>query len=1647
MFFAFGMVVPVYAEEATKAASLIPQDPKSATESAVVNLLNPDIPKLRLPFDGNYPVSLKFGESYPKEVADQLGELGKEDHNGIDFEMPEGTPILAVDDGEVNLVGDGDYGITVKISHEWGTSLYGHLKKAKVNQGQKVTKGEKIALSGSTGESTGPHLHFGIKPKNPILDKLFGFIDPMPHLSDVAGVATSSAQLTKEAQEIATPASGEAQSDVMLQADNIASDAEYLFNYKFNLNKGTSVHFYDKATKRPSFAIADENYDYKLRFFLNESSDISRQSSDNVPKIEGNKVEFPVNVGGIPMTLRYTINGNQVKEEFIIEQKPTDELLANLGDQLKISFDLSTEKLSIEEKNGEYIFKSSDGKVVWRILAPTIEDNQGKKGTTDDISLKIKQSEAVLSVKAGFLKEAQYPVIIDPTWTQTDWSGGSGQTSWSDATKYSSGSSVTTSSGQFTLSSTSNWYNTSWAYRKKITFDNSAQSANLTDFPVLVKLTSSRVDYANTQNSGQDIRFTDSDGTTLLSHEIESWDESGNSFVWVKVPQINASSSTDHVYMYYGNSSVADGQAATSVWDSNYKGVWHLNEASGNALDSTSNGNTLTNNATVTYTEGQIAKSGSFASASSQFLSHVDNDSLSVDGQDFSYVTWVNATTFPNTNNGIANKDDNSNLKREWHLLYSTFSNRFVLRLQNNATNLITLSADAFGAASTATWYMVAVTYNATSRVASISVNGGVQNGGTATGDITASSGAFRIGTSWGASNPWNGKIDETRLSKTVRSASWLAAEYKSGVDTFNSFGSEEPQVTTSGSLTSSIFDTSQRSDWGAASWNVTTPSNTSVSVKVRTSDDASMTDATAFSSCSAITSGADISGNSCVTDSHRYIQYEVSLSNTDSMSTPTFQDISIVYSQTVPIAPSSLSGSASGTDRITWSWTDNSSDEDGFYVQDTSGNTKCTVSSASTTTCIETSLTPNTTYTRNVVAYNTSGNSSASSNASATTRTISLPSLDSPGDSTYTKNERPTFKFKAASDNTDTKKYTDVTSYKFTVKGPDDITYITISDIPPSRTQDYETSTYLAQYEGFSDSNITNNYISIYTKTSSSWNLTSNDGKLKAGKNIWTVSSVDAGGNAGAATRTLYADFTTPQITDLSSSDSLGEKDGYLILTRDSPTITSTITDNLALEKVELNFIKENYFLGSITSTESVLSQTYTLTSLDSATSFGLIQTASKSLGFGSFQVEVTAFDKADNRSTSVVKLKVMTSREAELLLTGKIAKDEKTSTTSILDLEKKALLRREKEAAELDKLLQALKGQLGGVFDELVQFLSYGDQAFRGMLASVSSTVKDKSDQFYYDTVSSSSNLLANIQSIWNLTYKTIEVAGNDLTFQLAYTTDSASKAVTERLSQVPIVGEVIVMAIQTTAERVYIVSINYEQSVSRQIAIEHQATNNSAEDFKNALTSLIDITSQTLETSQHKVKRKALEADNQTRINTTQSVEQLNQILEKISLSLSKSIETSEQDAKGQIAQSNKNASEKLAQVGEAAQVVWYSIRKPVIQTGDFLERVRVGAVTFQAIVLDKEPTKISDVTIEEIGGDYAVISWKTNHYATGKVNYGNDLSYGSEVFLDKRETYHKARLTGLNPGDRVFFEVMSQNGNYVYDAYYSFETLDK
>jgi len=103
-------------------------------------------------------------------------------HKGLDFSAPQGTPIYATGDGVVKEAGfsDAGYGNHVVINHGYGyETLYGHMFRIKVRQGQRVKRGEVIGWVGSTGKSTGPHCHYEVHINNNVVDPVYFFYNDL----------------------------------------------------------------------------------------------------------------------------------------------------------------------------------------------------------------------------------------------------------------------------------------------------------------------------------------------------------------------------------------------------------------------------------------------------------------------------------------------------------------------------------------------------------------------------------------------------------------------------------------------------------------------------------------------------------------------------------------------------------------------------------------------------------------------------------------------------------------------------------------------------------------------------------------------------------------------------------------------------------------------------------------------------------------------------------------------------------------------------------------------------------------------------------------------------------------------------------------------------------------------------------------------------------------------------------------------------------------------------------------------------------------------------------------------------------------------------------------------------------------------------
>ncbi len=156
--------------------------------------------RLAKPFLGNFPISQKFGQN----LNSFYEEAGLKGHQGIDFAMPNGTPVLSAVNGIVVNVskdiqkGEGVYILSsdifiYKTQQSFFNTIYWHLKDGSISVilGQKIVVGQQIGLSNNTGQSTGPHLHFGLVPMTPDTRRKFlespdngygGCVDPMPYL-------------------------------------------------------------------------------------------------------------------------------------------------------------------------------------------------------------------------------------------------------------------------------------------------------------------------------------------------------------------------------------------------------------------------------------------------------------------------------------------------------------------------------------------------------------------------------------------------------------------------------------------------------------------------------------------------------------------------------------------------------------------------------------------------------------------------------------------------------------------------------------------------------------------------------------------------------------------------------------------------------------------------------------------------------------------------------------------------------------------------------------------------------------------------------------------------------------------------------------------------------------------------------------------------------------------------------------------------------------------------------------------------------------------------------------------------------------------------------------------------------------------------
>ena len=329
----------------------------------------------------------------------------------------------------------------------------------------------------------------------------------------------------------------------------------------------------------------------------------------------------------------------------------------------------------------------------------------------------------------------------------------------------------------------------SWAAAKSVTLTLSGYegTTTLTNFQALVKLTEGRHgfsynDYA--AKDGSDLWFTDSSGN-VIPHELDTWNASGASFVWVRVPEVSGTDTS--IVMHWGEAKTAAQTATENVWKNyndgkgGFAGVWHMNVNLGDETDASGNGLTATR---AGYEAGSMTTlDGVVGNARNNQKSSTNNkgSSLRIDGYG-AYITdaahftlsgWFRATATPN---GWFRLFWSS----KWEVYHTNPYNtvNIVRAISIGGTNIADPAPDALpnNEDFVNNWCYVVLVFDGTS----YQLYGNGRTLGSWTGKPTVDGFAdyFRIGNNSDNTRGWYGKYDEVRMYDGAQSEDRVKADY-----------------------------------------------------------------------------------------------------------------------------------------------------------------------------------------------------------------------------------------------------------------------------------------------------------------------------------------------------------------------------------------------------------------------------------------------------------------------------------------------------------------------------------------------------------------------------------------------------------------------------------------------------------------------------------------------------------------------------------------------------------------------------------------------------------------------------------------------------------------------------------------------------
>jgi autotransporter-associated beta strand protein len=325
-----------------------------------------------------------------------------------------------------------------------------------------------------------------------------------------------------------------------------------------------------------------------------------------------------------------------------------------------------------------------------------------------------------------------------------------------------------------------------WKYSKNINLNTTASGANVmgnvTQFPVLVRLTSSNFTFSQARDSGQDLRFAKSSGVHL-PYDVEPWDRvNQNAAIWVKADTVYGNNGTQYFTMYWGNASASSTANSDVVFDSanGFVGVWHLdeggtgtryNDASTNLYSGT------THNYTGIESGTALIGNGDSIGATDGHNRYIDVGSIPAPSA-ITLSGWVKLSNYANTYGRIIGKQWNTKVS-PWqsYTLETDASNPSKLEL-----SLAISGAQQFAISNSTiplnVWTYATGTYDGTTLKTYL--NGNPAATVTAPGSIGASTPLTTIGMNDSSTaERLNGVLDEIRMEKIARDSNWIKLCYQ----------------------------------------------------------------------------------------------------------------------------------------------------------------------------------------------------------------------------------------------------------------------------------------------------------------------------------------------------------------------------------------------------------------------------------------------------------------------------------------------------------------------------------------------------------------------------------------------------------------------------------------------------------------------------------------------------------------------------------------------------------------------------------------------------------------------------------------------------------------------------------------------------